>query len=222
MIVANWMKPNPLTIVSDTLVSDAKQLISEKNLHALPVVDNGRLRGLVTRANLLRMGHFVSRTQNPDEFNFFITRLKVRDIMVRNPATVQSDDSMEHCMHKGQKLGVAQFPVLEGETVVGVISANEIFQLAAYCVGAWEKRNGVTLAPLKLGPGVLGRITCVVETAGANLRAIYQVGRHRTEASFEEKSIILRFDTNDMTSVVSALEAAGFPIVESHEQRHQH
>ena len=222
MIVANWMKSNPLTIVSDALVSDAKQLISEKNLHALPVVDNGRLRGLVTRANLLRLGHFVLRTQSPDEFNFFVNRLRVRDIMVRNPATVQSDDTMEYCMHKGQELGVAQFPVMEGETVVGVISANEIFQLAAHCVGAWEKRNGVTLAPLKLRPGILGRITDVVETAGADLQAIYQVGRHRTETSLEEKSIILRFRANDMGSVVSALVAAGFPIAESNKQRHRH
>ncbi|MGO9005565.1 MAG: CBS domain-containing protein [Beijerinckiaceae bacterium] len=222
MIVANWMQRNPLTIVSDTLVSDAKQLISEKNLHALPVVDNGRLRGLVTRANLLRMGYFVLRTQSPDEFNFFVNRLRVRDIMVRNPATVQSDDTMEHCMHKGRELGVAQFPVMEGETVVGVISANEIFELAAHCVGAWEKRNGVTLAPLILGPGTLGRITDVVETAGANLQAIYPVGRQRTEAGLEEKTIILRFHANDMGSVVSALVAAGFPIAESNKQRHRH
>ncbi len=128
MIVANWMQSNPLTIVSDALVSDAKQLISEKNLHALPVVDNGRLRGLVTRANLLRTGHFVLRTQSPDEFSFFVNRLKVRDIMVRNPATVQYDDTIEHCLLKGQELGVAQFPVLEGDSVVGVISASEIFR----------------------------------------------------------------------------------------------
>src|ERR1035441_5825330 len=135
MIVHNWMQSKPMTIPSDTLVSEAKRLLSDNNLHALPVVDQGRLRGLVTRANMLRMGHFVLRTQSPDEFNFFVTRLRVRDIMVRNPATVQSSESMEHCMNKGQELGVAQFPVVEGETVVGVISANEIFQLAAYCVG---------------------------------------------------------------------------------------
>ena len=221
MIVANWMKSNPLTIVSDTLVSEAKQLISERNLHALPVVDNGRLRGLVTRANLLRMGHFVLRTQSPDEFEFFVTRLRVRDIMVRNPATVQSSDSMEYCMNKGQKLGVAQFPVVEGETVVGVISANEIFQLAAYCVGASEC-NGVTLAPLKLGPGSLSQIADVVEAAGAMLQAIYQVGRDQTETGLEEKSIILRFHAKDMGSVVLALEAAGFPIAASNKQRLWH
>jgi len=68
MIVRNWMQTSPMTIPSDTLASEAKRLLSEYNLRALAVVDDGCLRGLVTRANMLRMGHFVLRTQNPDEF----------------------------------------------------------------------------------------------------------------------------------------------------------
>lgn len=139
MLVRNWMQADPLTIASDTLVTEAKRVMAENNLHALPVVDAGRLRGLVTRANLLRTGHFVLRTQNADELNFFVTRLRVKDIMVRNPATVQASETMEHCLQKGRELGVAQFPVLDGERLVGIISANEIFQLAAHCVGAWEQ-----------------------------------------------------------------------------------
>ena len=140
MMVRNWMQANPMTIPSDMLVSEAKRLLSENNLHALPVVDGGRLRGLVTRANLLRTGHFVLRTQNPAELDYFVHRLKVKDIMVRNPATVQASDTMEQCLLKGQDLGVAQFPVVDGEQVVGVISANEIFQLAAHCLGALDAK----------------------------------------------------------------------------------
>ena len=136
MLVRDWMQPQPLTTGSDTLVSEAKRLMSEHRLHALPVVDEGRLRGLVTRANLLRMGHFVLRTQNADEFAFFVTRLKVKDIMVRCPATVQADDTMEQCLARGRALGVAQFPVIEDGHLVGVISANEISQLAAHCLAA--------------------------------------------------------------------------------------
>lgn len=217
MIVRNWMQPNPMTISADTLVSEAKRLLSENRLHALPVVEGDRLRGLVTRANLLRMGHFVLHTQDPDEFNFFVTRLKVKDIMVRNPATVQAGDTMEHCLLKGQELGVAQFPVLDGERVVGVISANEIFQLAAHCLGAWERRSGVTLAPLRLGPGVLGRIADVAEAAGAVLQALYPIGRHDegAEDGYREKKVIIRFHAGDVRAVVAALEAAGFPIIES-------
>ncbi|MDO8789854.1 MAG: CBS domain-containing protein [Sulfuritalea sp.] len=222
MMVRNWMQANPTIIPSDTLVSEAKRIISENNLHALPVVDNGKLRGLITRANLLRMGSFVLRTQNADEFDFFVTRLKVRDIMVRNPATIQADETMEHCLLKGQELGVAQLPVIEKDQVVGVISANEIFQLAAHCLGAWEKRSGVTLAPIKLGPGVLGRIVDVVEAAGAVLQAVYPIGRHDdpTEWGYPEKKVILRFHAGEGQDVAAALEAAGFPVLETTEMRH--
>ena len=221
MMVRNWMQANPMTIPSDMLVSEAKRLLSENNLHALPVVEGGRLRGLVTRANLLRTGHFVLRTQNPAELDYFATRLKVKDIMVRNPATVQATDTMEHCLLKGQELGVAQFPVVDGEQVVGVISANEIFQLAAHCLGAWERRSGVTLAPVKLGPGVLGRIVNVAEAAGAVLQALYPIGRHdgRADAGYPEKKVIVRFHARDMGAVIGALEAAGFPVIESVEMQ---
>ncbi len=215
MIVRNWMQTEPRLIPSDTLVSEAKRILTENSLHALPVVDEGRLRGLVTRANMLRMGHFVMRTQNPDEFNYFATRLRVRDVMVRNPATVDADDTMEHCLLKARRLGVAQLPVMDGEQVVGVISANEIFQLAAHLLGAWERRGGITLAPLALGPGQLGRIVDVVEAAGAVLLAVYPVGRDAAEGGsvYPVKRVVLRLHAEDGDSVVAALEAAGFPVV---------
>ena len=217
MLVRNWMQTDPITVPSDTLVSEAKRLLSDNNLHALPVVDDGRMRGLVTRANLLRQGQFVLRTQDPDEFNYFVTRLKVRDIMVRNPARVQVHDTMEHCLRLGQELGGAQFPVMDGERVVGVISANEIFQLAAHCLGAWERRSGVTLAPVRLGPGTLGRIAEVAEVAGAVLQGLYPVGRHDEGelGEYPEKRVIVRFRADDLDSVVAALAAAGFPVIEA-------
>lgn len=212
MIVRNWMQTNPMTVPSDTLAAEAKRLLIDNNLNALPVVDNGQLRGLVTRHNMLRMGHYVTRTQNPDELSFFVNRLKVRDFMVRNPATVSADDTMEHCLRYGKELMVAQFPVMDGGEVVGIISAHEIFQLAAHCVGAWERRNGVTLGGIRLSPGVLGRIADVAEAAGAVLQAIYPIAMHDKQADdgYPEKSVILRFHSPDFEKVISALESAGF------------
>ena len=201
MIVGNWMCKQPMTVGGDMLVSEAKRLISENNLHALLVVDaSGRLRGLMTRANLLRMGHFVMRTQSPDEFSYFVNRLRVRDVMLRNPATMESHETIEECLRKGRALGVAQFPVMEREAVVGIISANEIFQLAAHWAGACEKRNGLTLAPLRLAPGVLGKIADTAEAAGATLQAIYPVGRQGTAEAGERKSVVLRFHADNSAS----------------------
>ena len=141
MLVRDWMKKTPTKIPSDTLVTEAKRLLIDNNLNAVLVVDNERLRGLITRHNIMRMSHYVMRTQNADEVSFFVDRLRVRDIMVRKPATVQADDTIRLCLKYGNELMVAQFPVLEGEQVVGIISAKEIFQLAAHFAGALD---GVT------------------------------------------------------------------------------
>lgn len=218
MIVRHWMQPEPRVVASDTLVAEASRILSHDTLQALPVVDDGRLRGLVTRANLLRLDHSVISTQNVDEMAFFSTRVRVRDVMVRNPATVQADDTMQYCLEQGRALGVAQFPVLDGERVVGVISANEIFALAAHCLGAWERRNGLTLAPLALGPGVLGRIADVAEGSGAVLHALYPIGPHPIEidaAAHAERKVVLRFRARSAAEVAAALEAEGFRVLET-------
>jgi len=222
MIVRNWMQPNPTVIGGDTLLSEAKRILTENNLHGLPVVDGGRLRGLITRANCLRAAHFALRTQNSDELNFFSSRLKVKDLMVRNPATIDANDTMEHCLRKGQELGVAQFPVMDGDEVVGIISANEVFSLAAHFLGAWEKRSGVTLAPMELGPGVIGRITDLCEAAGAQVQAIYPIGKPDdvNPQEHHRKRVIVRFHCEDTAVVVKSLEEAGFTVVESVQARH--
>jgi acetoin utilization protein AcuB len=221
MIVRDWMQGDPVVIAGDTLVSEAKRIVSENNLHALPVVDDGRLRGLVTRANLLRMGHFVLRAQDADEFNYFVTRLKARDVMVRNPATVQADDTLRHCLAMGRELGVAQFPVLDGTRIVGIISANEIFQVAAHCLGAFEQHCGITLAGVEPGPGVLGHIAAVVEATGAELHALYPIlhqaagARSRTPGSGARRVLVLRFEGADVAEVACALDGAGYTVLDA-------
>lgn len=217
MIVRNWMQPHPITIAGSMLVSEAKRLLAENHLHALPVVEDGRLRGLVTRANLLRIGQFVLATQDPDEFAFFVTRLRVRDVMLRNPATVQAGDTMEHCLRRGQLLGVAQFPVLDGDEVVGIISANEVFQIAGHCVGVSDGCSRITVGPLRLGFGVLGRIAAVAEGAGAVLHALSPIvfrGDAPVGGAAEAHKIQLRLAGGDVREVAAALAAAGFAVID--------
>ncbi|HJV24847.1 MAG TPA: CBS domain-containing protein [Aromatoleum sp.] len=217
MIVRNWMQANPAVLGSDTLLSEAKRILSETNLHALPVVDEGRLRGLVTRAGCLRAAHAAIRSQSPDELNYFSNHVKVKDVMVRNPATIDANDTMERCLQVGQQAGVGQLPVMDGDHVVGMISAIEMFSLAAHFLGAWEKRSGVTLAPTRIGPGTIGRIADIVEGTGAEVHAIYPIslGPKGVASGDQERKVIVRFHHAATADVVQALGAAGYEVIES-------
>lgn len=213
MIVRNWMEESPVAVESGSLLSEASRILTESNTHALPVVDGGRLRGLVTRANVLRLTHFVGRTQDSDEFAYFTNRVKVKDVMLRNPATVQADDTVEYALRKGQALGVSQFPVLEDGRVVGMISAREIYALAAHFLGALEDHQVITLAPLVLRPGVMARITEVAERAGAEVHSVYPV-RLLPGSGADERRAIVRLRGGDTAGAAAALSAAGFPVTE--------
>jgi acetoin utilization protein AcuB len=211
MILRNWMERDPVTVGSDTLVADAIALLVEKNLRALPVVDDGTLRGLVTRKDLQGCATAVARAQNEYENEYFLNRLKIKDIMIRMPKTVDSGDTVESCMLKGQEEMVRNFPVTEKGKLVGMISSLELSSALSNILGADEIWCGITLEPMPITSGVIARVSQVVEATGA---VIYGVFTMRLPG-LKEKRIILRFDGGqDLETVALALQAAGYRIFE--------
>ena len=52
--VADAMTPDPVTVNSDTGIEEIAALMVEKNYHTLPVVDAGKLVGIVGKVDVLR------------------------------------------------------------------------------------------------------------------------------------------------------------------------
>jgi CBS-domain-containing membrane protein len=52
--VAQAMTPNPVTVGLETSVEDIASLMVEKKLHTLPVVDKGKLVGIIGKEDMLR------------------------------------------------------------------------------------------------------------------------------------------------------------------------
>ena len=52
--VAHTMTPNPVTVRSDITIQEIAGLMVDKNFHTLPVVDEGKLIGIIGKEDLLR------------------------------------------------------------------------------------------------------------------------------------------------------------------------
>jgi acetoin utilization protein AcuB len=210
MIVRNWMRPNPTTIEGGMLLAEAYRIFSDKSVRAMPVVEDGALRGLLTRAHCLRAVENIARTQDNHEFDYFTNKLKVKDIMVRSPATIEATDTMEYCMRVGQEDGNSQFPVLDNGKVVGIITATEIFSMAAQLIGAWDHCSGVTLQVVTDSPVDMKKVAIIVDEGGARLKSIYPL---RMEGE-KHRRIVVRFETENMDVMVKIFENEGFEVLE--------
>lgn len=212
MLVKNWMLPQQYSISSDALAVEAAVLIREHNLKMLPVVDEGRLRGIVHRRDLSEAALCVSGSGDVCEMKYFCDKLKVKDLMVRMPVTVNVNDTVEETLIKGRELTMSTFPVMDGDKAVGVVSDREIFVTLFRLLEAGTDRCRVTLSDVTLQKGTLTDLLKIVDATGGTARSIFTV----PEGKNGKVRVVLRAESNNPDAIRRALEERGFSILEFH------
>ncbi|MEW6139832.1 MAG: CBS domain-containing protein [Thermodesulfobacteriota bacterium] len=212
MLVKNWMLPQQYSISSDALAVEAAVLIREHNLKMLPVVDEGRLRGIVHRRDLSEAALCVSGSGDVCEMKYFCDKLKVKDLMVRMPVTVNVNDTVEETLIKGRELTMSTFPVMDGDKAVGVVSDREIFVTLFRLLEAGTDRFRVTLSDVTLEKGTLTDLLKIVDATGGTARSIFTV----PEGKNGKVRVVLRAESNNPDAIRRALEERGFSILEFH------
>jgi acetoin utilization protein AcuB len=210
MFVKNWMLPQHHSISGDALASEAAALILEHNLKMLPVVDNGRLRGVVHRNDLSEAATCVSGTGDLCEINYFCNKLKVKDVMIRMPVTVSIEDSVEDTLIKGREMMMSTFPVMDGGKVVGVVSDREIVVTLFKLLEASKARTRITLTGVTLEKGTLSDVLNIVDESDSIARAIFTV----PEGMNGKVRVVVRVESENPGVLRKALENKGYNILE--------
>jgi CBS domain-containing protein len=107
------------SISSGATVFEAIQLMDDKNVGALPVVDSSRLIGIISERDCTRKVILKGRSSKDTP---------VRDIMTREVLTVSPSDSIEDCMRVMTEKRVRHLPVLEGTKMIGIVSIGDIMK----------------------------------------------------------------------------------------------
>ena len=105
------------SIGANAMVSDAIRLMNEKNVGALPVVDNKTLIGVVSERDYTRKVIVKGRSSKDTP---------VSDIMTKELLTVNPSDSIAECMRIMTERRVRHLPVLEGTNLVGILSIGDV------------------------------------------------------------------------------------------------
>lgn len=125
-VVADIMTANPITVTPRNAIRTAVNLMREGGFRRLPVVDRGRLVGIITDRDLRRAANspFVVREQWYD--NFILDHIEVGSCMTPNPITIGPSDAIAEAARVMRNHKIGGLPVMADGQLVGIITDTDL------------------------------------------------------------------------------------------------
>lgn len=108
------------SVGKDDTVQSAAEYMARHNIGAVPVMDGTRLVGIFSERDVIN--RVVARRLDP-------TATRVADVMTTNLVVAESDETYEDCLWKMKQANCRHLPVVEGDTLLGVISLRDLLQV---------------------------------------------------------------------------------------------
>ncbi len=112
--VRDIMTKDVATIDANASVADALKLMFEKKHLGYPVVENGRVIGVVTLSDIAKVPESRRST------------VPVRDIMTRNVITLKPDDDASTALQRISQYRIGRLLVMDGDRIAGIISRSDL------------------------------------------------------------------------------------------------
>lgn len=128
--VGEWMT-SPVTVIThETPVADAYDMMMKRGIRRLPVVDHGKLVGIVTLGDLREARPSPATSLSIYELNYLLARLTVGQVMTHNPFTVMADTPIMQAAKIMLNRKIGSLPVVDVDgKPVGIITESDIFRM---------------------------------------------------------------------------------------------
>ena len=136
MLVRNWMSKNVVSADVDDSMHDAMRLMKQNNIRMLPVMKKGKLVGIITDRDLKRASASDATTLDIHELLYLVSRIKIKDIMTKDPVTVPPDYTVEETAELLLENKISGAPVVDQKgDVVGTITQTDLFRVLISLTG---------------------------------------------------------------------------------------
>ncbi|WP_088335689.1 CBS domain-containing protein [Methanopyrus sp. KOL6] len=124
--VEEIMTEDPETVPSDITILEAAEIMVDREFRRLPVVENGRLCGLVTATDVLHHVSSIATETSPDASVEEVMDVPVEEIMTEDVITIEPDVNIEEAALTMKGANVGSLVVTDGDDVIGVITERDI------------------------------------------------------------------------------------------------
>jgi acetoin utilization protein AcuB len=200
MLVKDVLKSPVISIAPETTLADAYRTMQERTIRHLPVVDGGRLVGLVTDRDL-RLATSALATEP------FPPGVRVGEVMTKSPTTADAADPVEEAARTMREKRIGCLPIVEDGRLAGIITTRDLLEALMRMTGV-EKPSSRLEVRLPDRPGELARLTGLVAARALNVHSLLT-----SPEAGESVRVVLRVGTIETRALARDLRAAGFDVL---------
>jgi acetoin utilization protein AcuB len=216
MLVQDIMQQPVVTATTDTTVAEAYRKLHDEGIRHLPVLEAGRLEGVVTDRDL----RYATSRLHPSPRE---AEAPLHEVMTDTPITASPLDPIEEAARILRKKRIGCLPVIDDDELVGIVTTTNLLDAVVRLTGL-EKPGGRLSVSLPDEPGQLARLTTRVADEGLDIRSVLSYYESADEAPHDEAPgdeggpssrlrVILRLDTINVRPLADALRREGFRVV---------
>ena len=125
--VRDWMVPNPVTIGPKATVAEAESLLEARRIRHLPVMEDGRLVGLITDRDI-RLASLPRPRKEPHQLDALLQLVHVNQVMTPDPATASPDMPIAEAARLMLEHRYGGLPVVGDGRLVGIITQGDLLK----------------------------------------------------------------------------------------------
>jgi acetoin utilization protein AcuB len=209
MLVRKRMSTEIITISPDQTLIKAMTLIQQKRIRHLPVVQGGKLVGIVTEHDVRKAGASDSSSLSIFELNYLLDQIKVSSFMTKKVITVSPDEPIEAAAKIIYDHKIGALPVVEQNQLVGIITRSDILETFIEVLGINRPSVRIELL-LENRIGSLAETLKIIRELGLYLVSLVTLPEEEGKPT---RGAVIRVRPTDEKKLKDFLRTVGPPII---------
>lgn len=208
MLIRDVMTTNVVTVPSSTSIADARRIMEAHRFRRLPVVDKGKLVGIVTERRLESVSPSKATSLSVWELTYLLNNTTVKEIMEKDVVTVSPDTTAEEAVSLAQSRKVGTLVVIDDGHVVGIATTNDFFyKIINPILGLSEP--GSRIEVIGAGNGqALEEVISTVNKLGLEIITLHI----EVLPDKSENDVCIHVNSDDVRKLIAELKAKGYEV----------
>ena len=206
LLVRDWMTGNLVTLSPKASVAEALTLCRERRIRHIPIVEEGRLIGIVSDRDLRDASPALGDAERAST----LQEKRVGDVMTREVSTTVPEESIENVAQEMYELKIGSLPVVaeeDEEKLLGIVTSSDVMRALVTLAGLPEPGYRIEVrAPNRAG--ILVEVAGKFQDFGADIFSVLSDPDQRSG----NRTMVFQLVSADPSSVMEGLKMAGYEV----------